>query len=98
MFGRCCHWMGYLCVKHEPLYWNEEEIDPVEAAMMQEEEVSMKESEDTSSQWNKMKDLGASMLFSRKAANLMIALVATTLAISASYVPTAADSSAPQLQ
>ena len=86
-----------ICQSCSPLNWNEEEIDPEEAVTKQEEEVLTKESEDTNPQWNE-KDSGASMPFSRKVANLMIALVATTLAISASYVPTAADSSVPQLQ
>ena len=92
--------MGYLCVKHQPSNWTEEETDSVSAAMKQEEEILTNESGDASSQWVKQmrKASDASMPFKHKVVNLIVALLATTLAIVASYAPTAADSPAPQLQ
>ena len=65
----------------------------------EEEEISLPEDEDVSSQWVKqmMKIRDAPMPLKHKVANIIVALLATTLAVAAAYLPTGADSRA-QLQ
>ena len=76
------------------------EVDPKNAATAQEEEKPIQEDEDANMQWveQMMNASDASMPFKYKVANLIVALLATTLAIITSFDPTTADSSATQLQ
>ena len=95
----------------EPLTPTESEINPANAAAQQEEETSTHaqsvgpcpssaRKKDAGTQWvEQMKKASdATMPFTHQVGNFIVALLAITLAIVASFGPTAADSSAPQLQ
>ena len=70
------------------------------AAVEQEEEVLMRESEEASYQWVRqmMTASDAPMPFKYQVGNFIVALLATTLVIVAFYEPASADLSPPQLQ
>jgi len=86
------------CLYYGQSDWMEEKAR--EIAEPKEEEISNSENEEANSQWveQMMKASDAPMPFKHKVANAIVALLATTLAILASYEPTAADSVTPQLQ
>ena len=70
------------------------------AVKEEDEEDLMYESQDASFKWAERTTQAseASMPFNHKVANFVIVLLATTLAVAASYAPTTADSSPPHLQ
>ena len=85
---------------NEPSNRTQGDTDLVSAAVEQEEEVLMRESEEASYQWVRqmMTASDAPMPFKYQVGNLIVALLATTLVIVAFHEPASADLSPPQLQ